>query len=227
MLLKNHHLYIFIAICLLPAVVLYYFGDPITVFDIKDDINDGGLVDDAVTGERFNYFDLIYSKEKNSAIEIGSKAEYFAEPEPEPEPAPQPGPTGGSASTRQKEQQMVNYINEARRSAGLPTLQVSSQLTTAARAKSKDMVTNNYFDHHSPIYGGLAGLFSSFGISYRSAGENIAMNSNGNVNDANNMLMNSSGHRANILGSGYTMVGVGIYVKSDGSHYYTQLFVGN
>lgn len=226
MFFKNYQLYLFIFISLLLVVVLYYSGDLITGFDIEDDINDSGPFGDASPDEGFDYYTLIYSKEKGSAVEIGDKADYFVEPEPEPEPAAQPRPSGVSTSISQKEQQMFSYINQARRNAGLPALQLSAKLTTAARAKSKDISGLSTISHTSPTYGDLAGLLRNFGISYRSAGENLAMNSSGNVNDANNMLMNSPGHRSNILESGFTMVGIGIYVKSDGSHYYTQLFVG-
>ncbi|MDW7739799.1 MAG: CAP domain-containing protein [Bacillota bacterium] len=134
--------------------------------------------------------------------------------------------SGSSVSLSQKEKQMLDYINDARKTAGLPALQLNSQLTSAARAKSKDMVDNNYFSHSSPTYGTLEGLLKRFGINYRTAGENLAMNSNGSVSAAHNSLMGSPGHRANILNSGYTAVGIGIHVKSDGSHYYTQLFIG-
>jgi len=231
MLLKKYYIYAFIFIGLLPALFLYYTDRPVNFFVAEDDISEPDPAGICSEDEGFDYYTLIYTKEKGSAFEIGDKADYFAEPEPEPEPEPkpaaQPKPSGGSTSISQKEQQMVNYINEARRNAGLLTLQVSSQLTTAARAKSKDMVNNNYFDHHSPIYGGLAGLFSSFGIRYRAAGENLAMNSSGSVYEAHNLLFNSPGHRSNILSPDFSVVGVGIHVKGDGTHYYTQLFVGN
>lgn len=131
------------------------------------------------------------------------------------------------AAISQKEQEMINYINQARADAGLSSLSYCSQLTNAARAKSRDMIDNNYFAHNSPRYGGLGDLLGTFGISYRSAGENLAMNSNGSVKAAHNSLMNSSGHRGNILGSSFTRVGVGIQVRSDGSHFYTQLFTGH
>lgn len=134
--------------------------------------------------------------------------------------------TAGSSSLSTKEREMLNLVNQARSNAGLSQLQVCSELTRAARAKSKDMVDNSYFSHTSPRYGGLEGLLRNFGISYRSAGENLAMNSSGSVSAAHSSLMNSPGHRDNILGRNYNYVGIGIHVKSDGSHYYTQLFVG-
>ena len=121
---------------------------------------------------------------------------------------------------------MVNLINQARANAGLPPLKVSSQLTNAARAKSRDMIDKNYFSHTSPTYGSFTNLLDRYGVSYRSAAENLAMNSNGSVTGAHDMLMGSPGHRTNILGGSYSLVGVGIQVRNDGSHFYTQLFVG-
>lgn len=129
-------------------------------------------------------------------------------------------------STAGKEQQMVGLINQARSNAGLPPLTVSGQLTAAARAKSADMAVNNYFSHNSPTYGSFTALLSRYGIRYRAAAENIAWNSNGSASAAHHGLMGSSGHRNNILGRNFQYVGVGIHTRSDGRHYYTQLFIG-
>lgn len=205
---------------------------------------EGGLPEECDL-ERANYYALFYEHEKSKVV-FSSKnpgEELDAEKGPagkEEQPAAQPsagsssssssqvaaGTTGTSSSLNSKEQEMLNLVNQARSNAGLSQLQVCSELTRAARAKSKDMVDNNYFSHTSPRYGGLEGLLSNFGIGYRSAGENLAMNSSGSVSAAHNSLMSSPGHRDNILGSSYNYVGIGIHVKSDGSHYYTQLFVG-
>ncbi|MDZ4132705.1 MAG: CAP domain-containing protein [Dethiobacteria bacterium] len=160
----------------------------------------------------------------------------------DPVPAPAPQPTAAtdqvaaasveapapvqvpSVDNNSKEQQMINLINQARSNAGLPALQASSDLTKVARAKSKDMVDKNYFSHTSPTYGSLTSMLQHFGISYSAAGENLAMNSSGSVGAAHESLMNSAGHRSNILEPRFSYVGVGIQVKSDGSHYYTQIY---
>ena len=91
-----------------------------------------------------------------------------------------------------------------------------------ARLKSQDMYDKGYFDHTSPTYGSAFDMLRSFGISYRTAGENIAYgySTPQAVVDA---WMNSSGHRANILNASYTQIGVG-HVQ-DGN-YCTQIFVG-
>lgn len=221
----------FIAISLLPPLILYF------TIDCPDREACSNLSGDIQTSEpaffeKINVYNLIYEQKKDPAVGLEGKARFIAqsepEPQPEPDPTPQPAVVSGHQSTSnvEKEQQMINYINEARRDAGLSILQVNNQLTITARAKSKDMVINNYFDHYSPTYGDMTGLLSSFGISYRLAGENLALNSSGSVYEAHNMLMNSPGHRSNILNPYFTIVGVGIHVRSDGIHYYTQLFVG-
>jgi uncharacterized protein YkwD len=160
--------------------------------------------------------------EKDLTFDPGEKKR----PEPERKKV-QPSPGAGLAVAVDKEQQMVQLVNQARVNAGLPLLQVSSQLTAAARAKSKDMIDFNYFSHNSPTYGDFVNLLKAYGVgNFRTAAENLAMNSNGSVSGAHNMLMGSPGHRANILNGSYSIVGVGIQIRSDGSHFYTQLFVG-
>lgn len=177
-----------------------------------------------------DYYSLLFRAEKDPEYCPGEKA--GPEPEPEPIIARQKsirafsGGTSASGASG-KEQEMVNYINQARSSAGLPPLRLNSRLTTTARAKSKDMAVNNYFSHNSPTYGSFTALLGRYGISYRAAAENIAWNSNGSVRSAHNSLMNSAGHRNNIMNRNFQQIGVGIYVRSCGRHYYTQLFVGN
>ena len=72
------------------------------------------------------------------------------------------------------EQQVVNLVNAERAKAGLKPLKADWELARVARFKSEDMRDNRYFDHNSPIYGTPFQMMKSFGINYRSAGENIA-----------------------------------------------------
>ena len=85
-----------------------------------------------------------------------------------------------------------------------------------------DMKDARYFSHTSPTYGTPFQMIRAFGLSYRSAGENIAM---GYATPAAVVegWMNSAGHCANILNASYTQIGVG-YVAS--GHYWTQMFIG-
>ena len=91
-----------------------------------------------------------------------------------------------------------------------------------ARYKSQDMRDNGYFSHNSPTYGTPFQMLSAFGLSYRTAGENIAKGY-ASPQAVVNGWMNSSGHRANILNASYTQIGVG-YVSR--GNYWTQLFIG-
>ncbi len=122
-----------------------------------------------------------------------------------------------------EEQKMVDLVNEARRKNGLEPLKVDTKVTELARMKSKDMIDNNYFSHNSPTYGSPFEMLKNYGVSYRSAGENIAGNQT--VERAHVSLMNSPGHRRNILSADYTHIGIGI---KDGGPYgkmFTQIFI--
>lgn len=120
------------------------------------------------------------------------------------------------------EQQVVALVNEQRAANGLAPLKLNEKLSDAARAKSQDMHDKHYFSHTSPTYGSPFDMLKTFGISYRAAGENIAMGY-ATPEAVMNAWMNSAGHKANILNSSYTQIGVG-YV-ADGN-YWTQEFIG-
>lgn len=119
---------------------------------------------------------------------------------------------------------MVDLINAERTNAGLPALQAIRELAEVARRKSADMVENGYFSHDSPTYGSPFEMLKQFGITYKAAGENLA--GNRSVEAAHKALMNSPGHRANILNASYTHIGIGIQESSKYGLVVTQLFVG-
>ena len=129
---------------------------------------------------------------------------------------------GADASVVSYEQEVIRLVNEIRVQNGLKPLTYNWELGRVARYKSQDMHDNRYFSHTSPVYGTPFQMIKNFGITYRSAGENIARGQKTPkaVVDA---WMNSSGHRANILSSSFTEIGVG-YV-ADGN-YWTQMFIG-
>ncbi|PTY78770.1 hypothetical protein B5V89_08465 [Heyndrickxia sporothermodurans] len=120
------------------------------------------------------------------------------------------------------EKQVVDLTNKERAKNGLPALKIDTELSKVARTKSNDMAKNKYFDHTSPTYGSPFDMMKKFGISYRSAGENIAMGQR-SPEEVVNAWMNSAGHRANILNKNYTHIGVG-YVEN--GNYWTQEFIG-
>ena len=120
------------------------------------------------------------------------------------------------------ENEVIRLVNEIRVSNGLKPLTANWELSRIARYKSEDMSDNRYFSHTSPTYGTPFQMIKAFGLSYRSAGENIAYGY-GSPAAVVNGWMNSSGHRANILNASYTQIGVG-YCAS--GNYWTQMFIG-
>ena len=142
-----------------------------------------------------------------------------SDPEPDPDPTP-PSPAPGMSA---EEEQLFNLLNQERTSRGLEPLQADSELVRIARMKSRDMVDNNYFSHYSPTYGYFTTMLQNEGVDYRAAGENLATAPS--VSAAHQALMDSSGHRANILRSGYTQVGIGIVDGGSGGKMATQIFI--
>ena len=119
------------------------------------------------------------------------------------------------------EKEVIRLVNEIRVQNGLRELTYDWQLSRVARYKSQDMKDNKYFSHTSPVYGSPFQMMKDFGISYRSAGENIAKGQ-ATPRAVVDAWMNSSGHRANILNASFTHIGVG-YV--DSGRYWTQMFI--
>lgn len=122
-------------------------------------------------------------------------------------------------------EQVLNLVNAERKKKGLKALTLSNELTNIATLKSSDMAKKNYFSHTSPTYGTPFEMLQQFGISYSSAGENIAAGQK-TADDVMQSWLNSSGHRANILSSKYTELGVGYYKGGSYGVYWTQLFTG-
>ncbi len=131
-------------------------------------------------------------------------------------------PTAPTNSVSAYENKVLELVNVERQKAGLKPLQMDSAISNVARMKSQDMQTNKYFSHTSPTYGSPFDMMKKFGISYRTAGENIAMGQR-TPEEVVTAWMNSPGHRANILKADFTHLGVG-YVAT--GHYWTQMFVG-
>lgn len=119
---------------------------------------------------------------------------------------------------------MLDLVNMERRNHGLSELEVHPGLVKLARLKSQDMITNNYFSHQSPTYGSPFDMIRSAGISYRFAGENLA--GAPTVERAHTNLMNSPGHRANILNRNFTHIGIGIIDGGRFGKMFTQMFIG-
>jgi uncharacterized YkwD family protein len=122
------------------------------------------------------------------------------------------------------EKQMLDLVNQERAKQGIAPLKINMELQKVARLKAKDMIEKNYFSHQSPTYGSPFDMMNRFGISYRTAGENIAGNSS--VQGAHTSLMNSDGHRRNILNPSFKEVGIGIVDGGPYGKMFVQMFIG-
>lgn len=128
-----------------------------------------------------------------------------------------------ACSVSQTEQTLYRLLSEDRARYGLSELILDEELCCIARIKSQDMVDNGYFAHQSPTYGNIRSMLSSFGISFRSAGENIARSRS--VYHSNAAFLSSNGHRRNMLSTAYTHVGVGVVTNENGFVTVTEIFV--
>jgi uncharacterized protein YkwD len=129
-----------------------------------------------------------------------------------------------ASSLEAMEQSIHTQINQYRRSKGLPALTIDSRITQQARAHSQAMANGKVpFSHQ-----GFDKRVQAIGraISYSSAAENVAQNQ-GFSNPARQSVqgwIKSPGHRKNIEGS-YNLTGIGVARSSDGTYYFTQIFI--
>lgn len=117
-------------------------------------------------------------------------------------------------------------VNDERTAASLAELVHDDGLRAVARAHSEDMVARGFFAHVNPDNQDPFDRLAAAGITFSSAGENIAWNM-GFADPAATAVtgwMNSSGHRANILNTGYLRTGMGVAVAPNGASYFTQVF---
>lgn len=136
------------------------------------------------------------------------------------QPANKQADAGGNIS--QYAQQVIDLTNQERAREGLPALKADAQLSSVALKKSQDMQAKNYFSHTSPTYGSPFDMMRDFGVTYKTAGENIAQGQR-TPQEVVQAWMNSEGHRKNIMSKDFTHIGVGY--ESGGNHW-TQMFVG-
>lgn len=106
------------------------------------------------------------------------------------------------------EAKMLELINHERQQEGLHPLTADTALTGVARRHSQDMFARGYFAHISPDGVTPADRVRAAGIRYLITGENLALGPTLTI--CHTGLMNSPGHRANILHKSYGRVGIGI-----------------
>lgn len=184
-----------------------------TIYEYKD--NEGGW-------EMFNYeggyltvfYDVHKSMTVTSIFHItkeleSKKAGYYG--------------TTNNQTRDSFEQNLFEITNALRVREGLHALEWDTLAAASARKHSEDMARNNFFAHTN-----LNGLdpfdrMERDGISYSYAGENLALGQF-NAIFAHEGLMNSIGHRKNILNKGFTRLGTGVAYGSDKRPYFTQKY---
>jgi uncharacterized protein YkwD len=108
----------------------------------------------------------------------------------------------------QAEQEMFRMVNTERSKAGLELVAFDNPLRDVARAHSNDMFKRGYFSHYTPDGISPFDRMNNAGINYIYAGENLALAPSTAL--AHQGLMNSPGHRANILNPNFKKIGIGV-----------------
>jgi len=117
-------------------------------------------------------------------------------------------PDGGRRlGPAEAEARMLALLNEARRAAGLRPLASDPELRAVALAHTQDMIAARFFGHVSPTTGMVENRLQRAGVVASIIGENVAQADG--ADDAHRVLMDSPGHRANMLGEKFTHVGIG------------------
>ena len=176
----------------------------------------GGSGNDNIVGGRGN--DVIFGGGGNDTLTGGLGNNNVV----------QGSPTAGKANSA-IESQIISLVNQYRASYGLPPLKVNFQLNVAADMHSADMAALGKMEHD--LYGTTRPKVSdrldavgydnwSNSISW---GENIAYGQR-SASEVMTAWMNSAGHRANILNTGYTEIGVSVRADANGTLWFTQAF---
>jgi uncharacterized protein YkwD len=120
------------------------------------------------------------------------------------------------------EARMIDLVNRERRERGLNTLEFDPKLREVGRIHSGDMFERGYFSHYSPEGEDVSDRAEKNKVEYMIIGENLAYAPT--LELAHKGLMNSEGHRANILSPDFNKIGIGVM---DGGVYgimFTQIF---
>ncbi|SHG28739.1 CAP domain-containing protein [Ornithinibacillus halophilus] len=166
-----------------------------------------------------SYVTIFYDKHENNTItaveliseELEKKKEaFFGIPSPE--------------LREGLEYQLFDLTNASRVIHGLPVLNWDESVRNTARNHSIDMAENNYFSHTNPLGQSPFDRMEEDQIVFRTAGENLAAGQSSSI-FAHEGLMNSKGHRDNILNPAFEALAVGVAFNEDNQPYYTENFL--
>jgi uncharacterized protein YkwD len=120
------------------------------------------------------------------------------------------------------ESQMLELLNSERTNRGLAPLVLDSAIRDVAREKSRDMFVRRYFSHYDPEGKNASDRMDNANVPYTVVGENLAYAPD--LASAHNGLMNSEGHRANILEERFRRIGIGVIDGGSYGKMFTQIF---
>ena len=205
---------IIITFLLLVALVLPLRGT------VKNDIRTSGI------GGFLTQFIQKHGGPIQSAVEgVGDGARKFFTVEPQSKERITLDVAPKSADLRvdaAAESRMLALANAERVKAGAPALVVDDKIVVVARAYSRDMFERRYFSHYSPEGEDAAGRMDKGGVSFTVAGENLAYAPD--VETAHRGLMESEGHKRNILDPQFRRIGIGIIATDSFGIMITQNF---
>ena len=163
------------------------------------------------------------STDTHSDTQITIRPSIGTDSEPQIKPSnPTDSNSDKSEFNEAYEDEVIRLVNAERAKYGLSALTKDNGATKAAHVRAKEIVKS--FSHTRPNGTSCFTVAKELGISYRSAGENIAYGYS-SPKQVVNGWMNSEGHRKNILSSSFTKIGVGCY-SSRGVLYWSQFFMG-
>ena len=183
----------------------------------------------------------VYSQEKGSGVAGGGRvargkndSSRAANPPYNPrEPASIDDESAPSVSNRRirdiesLEQQCLDEVNRIRQNSGLPRLDFYDELLPVARDYSRRMSEERFFSHNDSRGRTVRERVDEADIKWRMIGENLAY-SNGYVNPVAASIhgwMESPGHRKNILDPDFRLTAIGAWIGSDGTVYFTEIFL--
>ncbi|WP_394842963.1 CAP domain-containing protein [Pendulispora brunnea] len=157
----------------------------------------------------------LFGQGSSGPVVVANLPVYVDVHEPDP-PARTPATSQESATALTPalaDQRMLTLLAEARAEAHLPSLIEDEELSALARSHSEDMGDHGFFGHVSPTTGTTEERFRRAKLLLPLYGENVAQGDSPEM--AHRVLMDSPGHRANMLDGRFTHVGIGSVVRPD------------
>lgn len=202
------------------SVVRERLGQPITEkqkgrvkFDVQDDGFDNFHKDQIYTTV---FYDKHRDNNLTALLQVSDKMENRLQEQ-------YGAPSDGLAKSF--ELQNFDLVNAERVQHQLEPLNYSESISNTARKHSKDMADNRYFDHNNLSGKSPFDRLKADGHDFNTAGENLAYGQTSSIY-AHEGLMNSLGHRKNILKQEFKTLGVGVDFNEDRQPYWTENYSG-